>query len=396
MFLNFSSENIVKVIVTSRERLNLRGEWVFQVRGMPVPVEREFSSHNGNQSDGLENYSSIQLFLESARRVFADIVLTEVDKPHVVRICRLVEGIPLGIELAAAWVKMLSCEEIAREIEHNYEFLATSLRDMPERHRSLQAVFDYSWEMLSAEERQAMGRLSVFRGGFRREAAVQVARTSLMTLSALVDKSFLQRNAPTELGTLVAESEARYEMHEMLRQYAAEKLNEHTGRIIDGRFISEVEEQAQKNHSHYYAEYLFQRKDHLRGERQKETLAEIGEEIENVRAAWQWAIQHKEVQTIGKCLVALFYFYDIRGWVQEGVEAFREAVDQLWKIKAETPDKVEPLIFAQALVRCGRLYHLLGQYDPAQDLIREGLALFRKENNQQGVAIRLNYLGKIA
>jgi tetratricopeptide (TPR) repeat protein len=307
----------------------------------------------------------------------------------------LVEGIPLGIELAAAWVKMLSCDEIAREIAQNYEFLATSLRDMPERHRSLQAVFDYSWEMLSEQERQAMGRLSVFQGGFRRDAAVQVAETSLMILSALVDKSFLQRNTPAN-GSQVSELEVRYEMHDMLRQYAAEKLSEHTGRIIDGQFISLVQEQARTKHSNYYAEFLFERKNRLRGEHQIETLGEIGEEIENIRAAWQWAIKHDEVHIIGKCLVALFYFYDIRGWVQEGVEAFREAVNKLWEIQANKPDEVDPMVFAQAMVRCGRLYHLLGQYDRAKDLIKEGLVLFREKGDRQGEAISLNYLGKIA
>ncbi len=389
----------VKMMVTSRERLNLRGEWVFQVRGMPVP-KHPVENTNGSQTAGVlsldaEKYSSVQLFLESARRVFADIELTEADKPYVVRICRLVEGIPLGIELAAAWVKMLSCEEIAREIEQNYEFLATSLRDMPERHRSLQAVFDYSWEMLSERERQAMGRLSVFQGGFRRDAAVQVAKTSLMILSALVDKSFLQRNSPAN-GSAASESEVRYEMHDMLRQYAAEKLSEHTGRIIDGQFVSLVKEQAKTRHSNYYADFLYQRKDRLRGEHQKQTLQEIGEEIDNIRAAWQWAVKHRDVQNLDKCLVALFYFYDIRGWVQEGVEAFREAVNKLWEIQAENPEKVPPIVFAQAMVRCGRLYHLLGQYDRARDLIEEGLTLFKAQNDRQGEAISLNYLGKIA
>jgi predicted ATPase len=393
----------VKMIVTSRERLNLRGEWVFQVRGMPVPSQMVHRKNgvvsSGEIAEDAESYSSVQLFLESARRVFADIELTEADKPYVVRICRLVEGIPLAIELAAAWVKMLSYEEIAREIEHNYEFLATSLRDMPERHRSLQAVFDYSWEMLSERERQAMGRLSVFQGGFRRDAAVQVAKTSLMILSTLVDKSFLQRNASANRaggGSPASESEVRYEMHDMLRQYAAEKISEHTGRIIDGQFVSLVQEQAKTKHSHYYAEFLYNRKDRLRGEHQIETLQEIGEEIENIRAGWQWAIRHEEIQVIGKCLVALFYFYDIRGWVQEGVEAFREAVNKLWEMKADKPDKVDLQVFAQAMVRCGRLYHLLGQYDRARDLISEGMALFKGRSDRQGEAISFNYLGKIA
>jgi tetratricopeptide (TPR) repeat protein len=185
-------------------------------------------------------------------------------------------------------------------------------------------------------------------------------------------------------------------MHDMLRQYAAEKLDEDTGHIVDGRFVSLVQEQARTKHSNYYADFLFQRRGRLRGERQKETLEEIGEEIENIRAAWQWAIKNEEVQNIGKCLIALFYFYDIRGWVQEGAEAFREAVNKLWEIQSADPDNVDAGVFAQAMVRCGRLYHLLGQHERARDLIEEGLALFKEHDDQQGVAISLNYLGKLA
>src|SRR5262249_10299794 len=141
--------------------------------------------------------------------------LSEQNRADVARVCQLVEGMPLGIELAATWVSMLSCQEIAQQIEHNIDFLAVSIRDLPERHRSIRAVFDHSWKLLTLEERQALQRLSVFRGGFTREAAAQVAGASLGGLSALVTKSLLHRTI-----------QGRYDVHELVRQYIGRQLEQ--------------------------------------------------------------------------------------------------------------------------------------------------------------------------
>src|SRR5262249_45381113 len=150
----------VSILVTSRERLNLQGEWVFDIAGLQVPA--------ADQIDGVEGYSAVALFLQRAHKVHARFTFGAAEKRAVARICRLVEGMPLGIELAAAWVRALSCAEIAQEIEQSLGFLTTSLRDVPERHRSLLAVFDHSWRLLSADERGVFRKLSVFRGGFGR------------------------------------------------------------------------------------------------------------------------------------------------------------------------------------------------------------------------------------
>jgi len=196
----------VKLLVTSRECLHLRWEWLFPVEGLKVPEEE--------QAPRPEDYSAVRLFLQLARR-WQPRFSWEEEKPAVVRICRLVEGLPLGIELAAAWVRECSCADIAQELENNLDFLATSMRDMPSRHRSLRAVFDHSWSLLSEEERHVFRRLAVFRGGFRAEAARQVAAASPGLLAALENKSLLHRNTT-----------GRYEMHGLLRQYVEEKLRE--------------------------------------------------------------------------------------------------------------------------------------------------------------------------
>ena len=163
----------VKLIVTSRERLNLQGEWVIELQGLPLPRNAD-GWKNGEQLVGFDDSAAVALFLQTARRSYAGFTLAPADRAAVARICRLVEGMPLGIELAAAWVRVLPLGEIADEIARTLDFLAASARDLPARHRSLRAVFEHSWNLLTDDERIVMRRLSVFRGGFSRAAAAAV------------------------------------------------------------------------------------------------------------------------------------------------------------------------------------------------------------------------------
>lgn len=196
----------VKVLVTSQASLNLRKEWVRHLDGLPYP------SHDDVEC--IEDYGAVRLFLERAHRVRHDFSLLDNEK-YVVEICQLVQGMPLAIELATSWLKTLSCAEIAAEIKQSIDFLAARQPDVDARHRSVRAVFDYAWARLAHEERLVLRRLSVFHGGFGREAAGQVAGASIQVLSELVDKSFLTRG-PGEL----------FEMHDLLRQYAEQQLEQ--------------------------------------------------------------------------------------------------------------------------------------------------------------------------
>src|SRR5512143_213336 len=164
----------VKLLATSREPAGLQGEWVFEVQGLPIPDSR--------YAEGSAQNTGVELFLQRARRAHVGFTARPQDYPAIVRICQLVDGMPLGIELAAAWVRTLDCAEIAGEIERGLGFLSVSARDLPARHRSMRAVFDHSWKLLTAEEQRVLLRLSVFRGGFKREAAEQVAGATLAVL----------------------------------------------------------------------------------------------------------------------------------------------------------------------------------------------------------------------
>lgn len=195
----------LKLLATSREPLDLRAEWVFEVQGLPVPAQFEV--------EDLESNSAVALFIQRTKQAQVDFVLSPDDYSALTRVCQLVEGLPLALELAASWVRIMPVQEIGKEIERNLDFLATSARDVPPRHRSIRTVFDSSWRLLLEEECAVMRQLYVFRGGFTRLSAEQVAGATLPVLSALVAKSFVRRQ-----GT------RRFDMQELVRQYAASHL----------------------------------------------------------------------------------------------------------------------------------------------------------------------------
>jgi predicted ATPase/DNA-binding SARP family transcriptional activator len=350
----------VKLLVTSRERLNLQWEWPYEVGGLGFPLNGRVSS--------LETYDAPQLFLQSARRAYPGFKLSDADKAFVIDICRVLDGMPLGIELAAAWVEVSTCQHIAREIERNLGFLTTRRRDVPQRHRSLEAAFEHSWQLLSAEGKNALIRLAVFRNGFRLEAAQQVADVSLMHVSALMHKSFLRRR-PT----------GRYEMLEVLRQYAEQKL----------RLSPSVEQDTRDRHCVHYAEFLRQREALLKGSKPQQVLEEIGQEIDNVRLAWQWALQHRKREQIAESLEGLYSFFEMRGWFAEGEEAFSQAAKAL----AEEARAEWEILLAKVLTRQGWFCLKLSRFEGGQELLNTSLSALKRLDEPAEMALALNHLG---
>jgi predicted ATPase/DNA-binding SARP family transcriptional activator len=294
----------VKLLVTSRERFNLREEWVLAVPGMSFP------RGNGATPDGpapadVEAYSALQLFVQTARKVSADFRLQEEDRPHAVRICQLVEGLPLGLELAAAWTKTLTLREIALEIERSLDFLTSPLRNVAKRHHSLRAVFDYSWALLTPHEQAIFQRLSVFQGGFDREAAAAVAGAGLPALAALVDKSLLYR-LPT----------GRYLLHQALRQFAAEQLAQ----------APDEPQATQSRHSAYFGRFVRDRMTALKGWGQKAALDQMSREIENLRAGFAFAAAHGAPAQVDDYLDGMYFFFEIRSRMMEGEELLRQVM----------------------------------------------------------------------
>ncbi len=348
----------VALLVTSRERLSLQAESVLRLRGLPFPQEAS--------DPQAMDYSAVRLFVERAGRASMGFKPSERTLPDVARICQLVEGRPLGLELAAAWVGEHTCAEIAAAIQRNLDFLATTMRDIPERHRSIRAVFEHSWQLLSGEERFVFARLSVFRGGFQGEAALEVAEASPALLAALKRKSLL-REAPTH----------RFHLHELVRQYAEERLAE----------TPQARVEAQQRHSAYYATFLREREPELKGGNQSEALDAIRGEIENVQAGWRWAVaQGGEVE---KYQNSLYLFYDTRNWLQEGEEAFGSALSALEQANGSERARLR----GQLLARQGLFCRRRGDFDRARALLQESVTLLLDAGNPAELAFSLNNLG---
>lgn len=357
------SAPLVKLLVTSRERLNLQEEWLFETPGLRAPLEA-----TAETAVAPEAYSAVQLFIQSARRTYSDFSPTKADYPHIGRICRLLGGTPLAVELAAAWVRLFSCEEILAEIEADLDFLATPLRNVPERHQSMRAVFRHSWSLLSEGEKAAVRKLSIFRGPFGRAAAQAVADARPAILLSLVDKSFLSQRAA-----------GQYELHELLKQYAAEELAANP----------EEREAAEALHGSYYAGFLHRREQTLKGWGQQAALAEIGAQIENIRAAWAWAVARADLPAITQAMEGLYLFYWARNWMQEGREAFAAAA-------AAARAAADDLLQARIWVRQAEFHAWLSQYEAAKTLLDRSIEICRAQRAQGELAPALDLLGRIA
>jgi len=351
----------VTILTTSREKLNLTGETVFSVFGL------EYGDWQ-TLEEALSN-SAAQLFVQGAQRARPDFEMSQDDVQPVAQICQLVEGMPLGILLAAAWVDLLSPQEIAAEISKSLDFLQVELRDMPARQRSLRAVFETSWERLTQDERDLFKTLSIFRGGFTREAAGEVAGASLRDLAGLDNKSFLHRD----------HSSGRYEVHELLRQYAEERL----------ATAPETAATAHESHAAYFAKFMEKMSLELRSDRQKACLDEIERDIENVRASWRYLAAQGNSTEIAKIVDSLWYFHELRGWYHAAVSLFGEAEAALLAI-GDDEDTVA--VASQMLGARSWFMSLLGSAQQSQEMALRSLATLKRLNRRQEQLIPLEGL----
>ena len=344
----------VKLLATSREPLRLQAEWVFEVQGLPVPESAE--------PDALEASSAARLFLQRARQAQVGFTLAAEECQAVWRICQLVAGLPLGIELAAAWVATLSCQEIAHEIQRTMDFLAATARDVTDRHRSIRAAFDHSWALLSAEEQRVLRNVAVFRGGFGREAAEYVAGATLPLLSALVSKSLLRRAAA-----------GRYDLHDLVRQYALDQLDQD----------AQAADQIRTRHCQYYALLLERRGATFKGPDQPAVVAELMADLANVRLGWEWAAAHALADELNQAADTLFWLYESQSNCREGVPLFGQAVHSLQAASgAIMPPAVDTgserrLALGQTLSYQGFFCFRQGQHPRGRDLLQRSRALLQ-------------------
>jgi predicted ATPase/DNA-binding SARP family transcriptional activator len=339
----------ITLLVTSRQRLDLQEEWNFALGEFNLPA--------APVAEEMESSSAVALFVQSARRADSSFNLTPSDYTAVARICRLVGGLPLGIELAASWTRLLSCNEIAQEIEQGLDFLSVSTRNMPAQHQNLRAVFDQSWALLTPAEQRLLQALTIFQGSFTRSAAAEVAEATLPLLSGLIDKSLLRRLGPD-----------RYSLHELIRQYAAERL--HADRAV----YQEVGAKHGRFFLHWLAESEASLFSHLRGPVFEQLTASVGD----LRAAWQWGLAQQQWDLLLRAARTYPTFHELHSWNQEGLRLLIETTERLQPFaRVESVDPAVRLLFGAMMGSRGWFHFRCGQMAEARAALDEGLAHIR-------------------
>lgn len=343
----------LKIVITSRERLQLQREWLYDVGGLAFPADDD---------EAQPPPPAVQLFMERARQVRRVAALPADERRAALRIARTVEGMPLALELAAAASRERSFAAIAEALARNLDLLRTSLRDVPARHRSVRAAIDHSWQLLDAPQRRALALLGLFRGGFTPEAAERVAGADEELLAALQDKSLLRSAG------------GRYDTHELVRQFAFGQLAE-----------SGAAEAGQRAYLGYMAGLAEAAEPELVGAAQAPWLERLEAEHANFRAALRWAIDGGEPEGAARVAGALWRFWWMRGHLAEG----RRWLDEI----LARPGPVAPAVLARARRGAGSLANQQGDYQSARDHHSAALEIERRLGNRRGLA---NQLGSLA
>ncbi|MBN1551217.1 tetratricopeptide repeat protein, partial [bacterium] len=358
----------VSVIVTSRERLKLHGEAVYTLEGLAIPPD--------NDDFDPEAFSATKLFIQTARRVNPSLEISVTTLPYLRKICMLVDGMPLGIELAAAWSRFLSWSEIAVEIERNMDFLTTEDRDIPLTHKSLRTVFETSWKMLPEKEKNYLSCLAVFEGGFTRDAAQQVTGTSLKELSALIDKSILHR-----VGN------ERYFILNVLHQYVRE-------RFLQDQIVSK---KIKQNHSRYFIEFLVNGLENFRREQDPEFMSIVKEDMGNIRKGWIYSVELHDYDQVDVYGEELSFYFDRTGLYREGSQITQTVLDLLENNYQPAMANETAFKKTQAGLSYlkGSFEFGLGNYELSGNYFQKSLELFSRIQKESEIANALNGLGGV-
>lgn len=362
-FLAFllSKTHHLKILVTSRERLNMIAERVLEVHGLPVPALAE--------ADNADSYSSIKLFTQNAHKTLPRFSYP-INREAIIRICQLVDGIPLAILLASTWVRVFSCLEIASEIKKNIDFLTTTASDIDQRHRSLRFVFDYSWQLLSEEEQHNLRKISIFQAAFTAPAAQQICNVTHQALLVFIDKSLLY-----------IKPDGRFEMLATFHQYVLSKLEDVKEEAADIRL----------KFCEYYAEFCQQKQSELITAQQHNALSEMISELENIRIAWRYIVDSDRWDLIEKMKQPLFTYHTILGNYIQGNELFNLAIQKLNKL--DLPEL--SLIRASIQQYSAWMSFRTGFVAEGVQGLATCLEVFRSCNDTLNIALTLHYQAEI-
>lgn len=366
----------LKLIVTSREILHLRGEHEFVVPPLSLPDRTQLPAF-----EQLSQYEAVRLFIERAQAARANLAITNETVPAVAEICVRLDGLPLAIELAAARSRMFEPSILLAQLD--LSFLTGGYRDLPARQQTLRQTIDWSYDLLDAKEQAWLGRLAVFVGGWMLDATQQVCNphgdiplTGAEALSSLIDKSLVQQEEQSG-GAL------RFRMLETVREYAQERLQ-----------ASGLAEEVQDQHVAYFVHLAEQAQEAFRGTQQRAWLHRLELEHNNFRAALQRAFDQQDVETLLRLSGALWRFWTLRGHLREG-QHWLETALKLSEHATQTIEGSATLAAAHAKVLhgAGRLADDQGDHGLALARCQQSLAIWRSLGDAQGLAGILDTLG---
>lgn len=336
----------VKLMLTSRERLRLSYEVIVALEGLIYKIS--------SKNDPLQA-SAIQLLVQRLQTIQPEFTLTAENLAGVQRICQLTQGMPLAIILAASWFEMLSVDDIADEIAHSIDILESQFRDLPERQRSCRATIASSWHRLNPDEQAIFAKLSVFRGGFSREAAQHVAKATLPFLQKLANRS------------LIFAHRGRYELHELLRQFLADELAKDSSAV----------EMTRDKHCEYYANYLHQIMNNIYRTYQHTSIESIITDIENIRLAWSWAVEHRKLDAIYQAVQTLGSFWHTQSRYEEGITTLEHTIAIL---STEPVSEQRNLLIAIMSTDLAWYYLRWGRLEEAETLFKQAHQTFEAQD----------------
>ena len=337
------------ILCTSRSRLALQIEQLYPVHGLIVPA-RDASLSAIRQTD------AVRLFVKQARRTHPVFALDESNADQVAAICRAVQGMPLALILAAAWSDLLPLAQIEQRVTSGIDFLAADLHDLPSRQRSLRTVFDSTWDMLTPREQAAFPRLALFRGGFTVDAAAAVADIALRDLRSLMGKSLITRA-----------TNDRFEIHELLRQYAHARLAHAPDELAHSRQL----------HATYFINFLAEHYPAFKGPGHLGAVAALRHDQDNLRVAWQWAHGHQQLALLQQALDGLCLYYHFRGQTDTGIESCQQLAALIRRTEFDAEER-DSLLLARTLLWQGIFSRDQGTIDVAEQLWGQSAQLLDK------------------
>jgi predicted ATPase/class 3 adenylate cyclase len=357
------------LLVTSRGQLHVRGEHLFPVPPLSLPLT--VTEHSSAVE--LSRYEAIQLFVDRAQAVKAGFALTDKNAPAVAEICLRLDGLPLAIELATARIRLFSPEALRDRLGSRLRALGSGARDLPARQQTLRATIEWSYQLLDTAEQRLLELLSVFSGAELQaiEAVAgqidELGKPSVNTIDGLA--SLLDKNLVRQADT--GDGEPRLLMLETIREYAAERLN------------NEPQFSAAAHHAHatYYSDFAQQQWQHVTGQRREPALAALTLELDNLRLAWRYWAAANDLDQLNKLVDSLWLIYDIQGWYHATIDLTTDLLHILSSTPSTTEHAAQEITLRTSLARA--LMAISGYTDEVEQAYTRALQLFDERDLPQ-------------